>query len=132
MRDAPRSGTEGPGGCFAAVAIGMLTVATVYTVARGDRWTLGLAEEWPFLAFQTVIAAAPFLLLAAVGVTALAPWLVGLALHVLLWSAILFDALVNKGQGARIGLALLVPAATILIAAAALWTAKATGGIPDR
>lgn len=131
MRDAPRSGTEGPGGCFAAVAIGILTVALLYGLLLGDGRPIDLAAEWDVIAFLMVIAAIPFLLLAAVGVTAKAPWLVGLALHSLFWGWILFDALINEGAGVNIGLGLLIPLSPIVIAGAALWTAKATGSIPD-
>ncbi|MEA3017817.1 MAG: hypothetical protein QOI38_2539 [Sphingomonadales bacterium] len=131
MDDAPRAGTEGPRGCFAALAVGPLTVASVCAVLLLAGGSLDLSEEWAVLAYQAIMASAPFLLLAGSGVTARAPWVVGLAVHILLWGALLLDPILRDGGGANIGLGLIMLLSPVIVGGAALATAKATGSVPD-
>jgi hypothetical protein len=135
MADAPSpAGEPGATGCFAGLLIGVLTVllldGALYLV---DGKSIDIAEEWPFILLHMMFAAAPFVLLAGVGVTARLPWLVGLCLTALFWGYLFLDAAwIHRGEGANIGLGLLLPAFPIVIATAALATAKATGSLPDR
>lgn len=126
-----RAGEEGPAGCLAALAVGPVTVASVCAVILLTGRRLDLSEEWAFLGYQAIMASVPFLLLAGSGVTARAPWLVGLAVHILLWGAFVLDPFLRDGGGANIGFGLIMLVSPVIIAGAALGTAKATGSIPD-
>ncbi|HEX8654468.1 MAG TPA: hypothetical protein VF693_04505 [Allosphingosinicella sp.] len=129
--DEARAGEEGPAGCLAALAIGPLTVASVSAILLLTGGSLDLSEEWAVLAYQAVMGSVPFLLLAGSGVTARAPWAVGLAVHILLWGLCVLDPFLRDGGGANIGLGLIMLLSPAIIAGAALATAKATGSIPD-
>jgi hypothetical protein len=121
----PAEDQLGPIGCAYAIAIGVLTVALVsgsFSVLTGQ--PLNLAEEWSVFLFQMLIVAAPFGLLALMGVGNRLPWLVGLSLTLALWGYSLFDGVSYQwhpdGSGANIGLGLIMLVSPLFIAAACL------------
>jgi hypothetical protein len=119
----PAEDALGPIGCIYAVAIGVLTVAIVsgaFSLLTGQ--PLNLAEEWSVFLFQMLIVAAPFGLLALMGIGNRLPWLVGLAPTLALWGYDLFDGVSYQwhpdGTGANIGLGLVMLVSPFVIAAA--------------
>lgn len=126
------SGIEGPGGCFAALAIGPLTVAAVYgAVALLAGRPIDPGEEWPFILLQMALVSLPFLFLAAVGARSRSTWLTGLGLTFFFWGWLLLDALtMASGRGANIGLGWILLASPALITAASLgvWAHVERGG----
>lgn len=125
---APPEKEPGPSGCLGGLAIGVATVA-VFSGATGNG--LNLSEEWPFLLFFLCLAAAPFVLLASMGVSAKLPWVVALGLHLIAWGALFLIVFSQRGEGAIIGVGLLMLACPILVTAGSLVAAKLIGSIPE-
>ncbi|MCW3845954.1 hypothetical protein OF829_01780 [Sphingomonas sp. LB-2] len=109
-------------GLVAAVAIGFAVIAacnTVWAVVEGVPVTT-LWEDDAVWA-QIVIAAAPYLLLALLGVGARRPWIVALCLTAAFWGFYLFVITrPYEGGGANIGLGLLMIFSPLPITAASL------------
>ena len=101
-----------------AVAIGVAVVAIcdgLFTLLTGRPITF----ESDVAPFQVGIVAAPFLVLAILGVRQRRPWLVGLALTFSLWGYYLFEGVRYQwspdGSGANIGLGLIMLASPLVI-----------------
>jgi hypothetical protein len=111
-----------------ALALGVLTVALFYLgiiVALGPPRSIS-PEEWPFLLFQILLAAAPFALLVRRGIRAWLPWIVGIALTLCFWAAFFASTLVaaRDKTGANIGMGLIMFVSPFLIAGGALLAAR--------
>jgi hypothetical protein len=109
-----------PKAMLAALAIGLLVVASSVVIASlGGRPIQRdqLGDEMPILAFQAVMVAIPFLVLAIAGISTRRPWIAGLVLTLALWGYYLLDALVLAvpGRGANIGLGLIMLASPLII-----------------
>jgi hypothetical protein len=131
MADVPPQAREpGPIGCFFGLGVGVLTVAIFYgSLSAAGR---NLSPEWGVLLLHVLMVAAPFVLLAGVGVTAKVPWFVGLTLTAMFWGYLFFDVMViHRGDGANIGLGLLMFVSPLIIAGATLAAATATHSLPD-
>ena len=122
----PRRGSTARG-CAAALAIGAATVllAAAAAGAATGAWSI-IAEAWWILLVWMLMAAAPFGLLALAGIGARRPWLVGIALTVLLWSgACLYVLLLaDPASGVNSGLALATVASPVVISAACFLAAR--------
>ena len=99
----------------------MLTIAAesgLFSLLTGR--PLNLAEEWGVFLVQMLIVAAPFGLLAILGIASRLPWLVGLALTISLWGYVLFEGVSYQwhpdGSGANIGLGLFMLVSPVFIA----------------
>lgn len=99
-----------------AIGIGPSLIAAVIAILS---WQAGaipdLSEEESILAVNAAIISFPFVVIALLGTTQKAPWLVGLALTLALWGYALYDVLVGPFEGANIGLGLLVVSSPIII-----------------
>ena len=94
---------------LAALAIGLIVVtASVIIQSLGGRPIPNnqLGDELPFLAFQALIVAIPFLVLAIAGIRTQRPWIAGLVLTLALWAYYLLDALVLGVPGRRVNIGL--------------------------
>jgi len=124
----PAEESVGPGGCFLGIAIGVLTIV----LFNGGLWfATGVSEKWGMYLFQIILVAAPFVLLASLGVRAKLPWLVGLILTAMFWGYLFFDIVSSRGDGtgANIGLGLFILASPLVIAGAAVFAARAMRSI---
>lgn len=118
---------DGPIGCVAALAIGVLTVVLVNgAIYLLTDISLNLAEEWFTFLIQIAIVSAPFVLLAGLGIRNKLPWIVGLLLTFAFWGYYLFEGVSYRwypdGSGADIGLGLIMLFSPIPIAALCLAT----------
>lgn len=104
----------------------MVTVNGGFSLLTGA--DLNLPEEWGVFLVQLLLAAAPFALLATVGVQGRWPRAIGLGLTASFWGLCLADGLSRRGDdtGVNIGMALLMLVSPAFIAAACLITAKVT------
>jgi hypothetical protein len=125
---APTKNEPGPAGCFAGLGIGVATTALVIATAENP---IDFSDAWPSLIFLVLAAAAPFALLATLGITAKVPWLTAIGLHLFAWGGLSLFAFNARGEGALIGLGLFVLAYPILIAGGGLAAARLTGSIPN-
>jgi hypothetical protein len=129
----PQPKSHARNGCLVSLGIGLLTVSLVIggIYLSGGR-APDLSEEGGFLLLYVLMVSAPFLLLTATGVTAKLPWAVGCALTALFWGYLFLDVvLINRGNGANIGLGLLGLVWPLIVAGGAFATAKATGTLPN-
>lgn len=106
-------------GCILALAIGALIVVVFYGALLAF---LGAprpipTDEWPFLLFQILFAAAPFGFLALVGIKSTAPWLAAAVLTILFWAAFFVSVLISArdGTGANIGMGLVMFVSPLVI-----------------
>lgn len=113
---------------FVALALGALTVALFYvglSIALGSSRSIP-PEDWPFLLFQILLAAAPFALLVRRGIRARLPWIVAIVLTLCFWAAFFASMLVaaRDQTGANIGMGLVMFVSPLLIAGGALLAAR--------
>lgn len=128
MQRLPAEERDGPGGCFLGIAIGVLTIV----LFNGGLWfATGASEKWGVYLFQIILVAAPFVLLALLGVRAKLPWFVGLILTAMFWGFVFFDIISSRGDGtgANIGLGPLMLASPLAIAGGAVFAARAMRSI---
>ena len=118
---------EPPTGCFAAVAIGVITIGInlgAFSLLTGRSPRLG--EEWYVYLFQMLMVAFPFGLLALAEIRRRAPWIVGLVLTFSFWGYYLYEGVAYQwnpdGSGANIGLGLLMFASPFIISGACFTT----------
>jgi hypothetical protein len=123
MDEPPADEAKTPLGCFLALAIGPFVAggtAIVFSLLTGR--SLGL--EWGILALQSLFVSIPFVAVALTGTLRKAPWLVGLALTVILWGYYLFEGVSYQwhpdGTGADIGLGFMMLASPVVITAICL------------
>jgi hypothetical protein len=90
-----------------ALALGAIVVTLeAYLVGYLDYIlsTLALADEWLPVLIRVLLISAPFLLLAKKGVAAMMPWIVGVALTVLVWGYVVFKHLSGAfDEGTSVG-----------------------------
>jgi len=124
----PRENEPGPSGCSGGLAIGLVTTF-VFVAAHGN--LPNVWEHWPGLLFVVLVAAAPFVLLAGLGIGAKLPWLVALGLHLIVWGALSLHVVSLRGEGVIMSMGVLLLACPTVVSAGALAAAKLTGRIPD-
>ncbi|MEA3003922.1 MAG: hypothetical protein QOH81_2710 [Sphingomonadales bacterium] len=106
-----------------AVIIGVLVIAgenILFSLLTGKPTSFSSDVE----PVNALLVAIPFIILALIGTTKLLPWLVGLALTLLLWGYALYSGVSYQrhpdGSGADIGLGLIIMASPVFISAIVL------------
>lgn len=111
-----------------SVLAGLVLALMVPTVVVGGAMLFALAtargpvgprEEWGVFAVQWLLVAAPFVLLACLGARRQA-WVVGVVVTLVFWSVYVADGYLNTGDGANIGLGIIMLASPLFVSAAAL------------
>ena len=124
-----------PIGCLIALALGpVVAIGTAVAFSLLTGRSLNLSEEWGVFAFQSLLISVPFVAVALTGTQKKAPWIVGLALTVLLWGYYLYNGVSYQwhpdGSGANIGLGLIMLISPIFITASCigvyLWQRRKT------
>ena len=123
MDEPPAAEARTPLGCFLALAIGPLVAggtAIAFSLLTGR----SLNHEWGNIAVQAALVSVPFIAVALTGTLRKAPWLVGLALTVILWGYYLYEGVSYQwrpdGTGADIGLGFMMLASPVVITAICL------------
>ena len=125
MENQPAASPLPSGALLAALAIGIMTITLVNGLLSA--WTpvaLNLRDEWPIYLLQAAIVAFPFVILAFFEQTSKLVWVFGLALTAAFWGYYLFDGLNDTGEGANIGLGLLLLISPLIITGACFLVAR--------
>jgi len=126
---APRSAPWAVG-CIIALGLGFLTVGLFFgalILFAGSAPSIP-PEEWPFFLFQVLLAAAPFGLLALLGVRSRLPWVIAAVLTICFWTAYFASVLISARDrtGANIGMGLIMFVSPFIIGGIALGVARLT------
>jgi hypothetical protein len=117
----PEPLTPAPYGCAAALAIGLLVVGAG-TAALA--LMAGIAPDPAMFIVWSVVAAAPFGLLALLGIKGRATWLTGLLVTLMLWGSVFLRwalaRMAGDPSGADIASGWLIPASPLVVLAACL------------
>ena len=110
-----------------SLAIGILVVSAANAFAYlVMRIPFAWEDEYAVIIFQIVIVSLPFIIISLTGARSPAPWVAGLGMTVALWGFYVFDAWSSRGsgEGANIGLGLLMLMSPVVISAVCMAIAK--------